>query len=112
MLKDSAGNHIYQVIEVMPEFPGGENKLMSFIAGNLRYPERSQRNNVQGKVIVRFVVNSTGKVEKAEVVRSLDPDLDKEAIRIVNLLPIWEPGRQNGVNVSVWYTLPISFRLN
>jgi TonB family protein len=110
--KDSNGNRIYQVIEQMPVFPEGEIKLMQFIAMNLKYPDSAQKRGIQGRVILRFVVNTTGNIEKAEVVRSLDPDCDKEALRVINSLPVWIPGRQNGVNVSVYYTLPISFKLN
>lgn len=109
--KDSQGNHIYQVIEVMPQFPGGENKLMKFITENLKYPEDSKAKQIHGRVIVRFVVNSTGNIERSEVIRSLDPACDKEALRVINSSPTWTPGRQNGVNVSVWYTIPIYFNL-
>lgn len=108
---DSVDNHIYQVIEVMPEYPGGEEKLMKFIAMNLKYPVISQENHVQGIVILRFVVNSMGKVENVEVMRSLDPYCDLEAIRVVSMLPDFSPGVQKGKKVSVYYTLPIAFRL-
>jgi TonB family protein len=107
--KDSMGNRIYHVIEVMPVFPGGEKELMKFVAENLKYPEASKAKNIQGRVIVRFVVNSAGKIEKSELVRSLNSECDKEALRIVSLFPTWTPGKQNGVNVSVFYTLPIRF---
>jgi len=110
-LKDSMGNHIYHVIEVMPEFPGGSEKLLKFIEKKLKYPETSQANHVHGRVILCFVVNSNGNIEKAEVIRSLDSECDKEALRVINLLPTWIPGRQNGVNVSVWYTIPINFSM-
>jgi len=107
---DSFGNRIYQVIEQMPVFPGGEIALMKFVAENLKYPEASKAKNIQGRVIVRFVVNSAGKIEKSELVRSLNSECDKEALRIVSLFPTWTPGKQNGVNVSVFYTLPIRFQ--
>ena len=93
----------------MPVFPGGEKELMKFVAENLKYPEASKAKNIQGRVIVRFVVNSAGKIEKSELVRSLNSECDKEALRIVSLFPTWTPGKQNGVNVSVFYTLPIRF---
>jgi len=109
---DSSGNQIYTVIEEMPAFPGGENKLGQFIATSLRYPVSAQKRGIQGRVILRFVVNATGNIEQAEVVRSLDPDCDKEALRVINILPRWIPGRQKGVNVSTYYTLPVSFKLN
>ena len=107
----SNNEHIYTVIEQMPQFPGGEEKLMNFISTNLVYPGSALRDGIQGKVICRFVVTKTGRVESPEVVRSLDPACDKEAIRVLKSLPRFIPGRQNGVNVSVWYTIPIIFKL-
>jgi protein TonB len=104
-------DHVYQVIEQMPQYPGGESELMSYIAKNLKYPVIAQENGIQGKVILRFVVSKTGLVDKIEVVRSLDPACDKEAVRVVKTLQRWIPGKQNGVNVSVYYTLPIAFKL-
>jgi len=95
---------VYQFIEQIQEFPGGEKKLLAFIKKNVRFP-----NNVQGRVIVRFVVSSKGKVERAEVFRSLNAECDKEALRVVSLIPDFIPGKQNGINVPVWYTLPITF---
>jgi protein TonB len=102
---------IWDVIEQMPQFPGGESELLSYIGKNLKYPVIAQENGIQGRVIVRFVVSKTGDVDKVEVVRSLDPACDKEAMRVVRSLPRWIPGKQNGVNVNVYYTLPITFRL-
>jgi periplasmic protein TonB len=104
-------DHVYQVIEQMPQYPGGESELMSYIAKNLKYPVIAQENGIQGKVILRFVVSKSGVVDKIEVVRSLDPACDKEAVRVVRTLQRWIPGKQNGVNVSVYYTLPIAFKL-
>jgi periplasmic protein TonB len=104
-------DHVYQVIEQMPQYPGGESELMSYIAKNLKYPVIAQENGIQGKVILRFVVSKSGQVDKIEVVRSLDPACDKEAVRVVRTLQRWIPGKQNGVNVSVYYTLPIAFKL-
>ncbi len=102
---------VYQVIEQMPQFPGGEGELLSYINKNIKYPVIAQENGIQGKVILRFVVSKTGMVDKVEVVRSLDPACDKEAIRVVKTLPKFIPGKQNGVNVAVWYTLPVTYRL-
>jgi len=104
-------DHVYQVIEQMPQYPGGESELMSYIAKNLKYPVIAQENGIQGKVVLRFVVSKSGVVDKIEVVRSLDPACDKEAVRVVKTLQRWIPGKQNGVNVSVYYTLPIAFKL-
>lgn len=102
---------VYQVIEQMPQFPGGEQELLNYINKNIKYPAIAQEMGVQGKVILRFVVSKTGMVDKIEVVRPLDPACDKEAIRVVKTLPKFIPGKQNGVNVSVWYTLPITYKL-
>ena len=101
----------YTVVEQMPQFPGGEKELLSYIAKNLNYPAISAENGIQGKVFVRFVVSALGIVEGIEIIRSLDPHCDKEAMRVVAALPQWIPGKQNGRNVPVYYTLPISFKL-
>ena len=101
----------YTMVEQMPEFPGGQAELLKYIHDNLRYPTIAQENGVQGKVYVRFVVSATGNVEDVTVMRSLDPSCDKEAIRVIKSLPKWIPGKQNGRNVPVYYTVPITFRL-
>ena len=102
---------VYDVIEQMPAFPGGEGELLGYIGKNLHYPVIAAENGISGKVILRFVVGRTSKVDKIEVLRSLYPACDKEAVRVVKSLPDFIPGKQNGVNVSVWYTLPITFKL-
>jgi protein TonB len=102
---------VWEVIEQMPQFPGGESELLTFIAKSIRYPVIAQENGIQGRVIIRFVVSKTGVVSNVEVLRSLDSACDKEAVRVVKTLPKWIPGKQNGVNVPVYYTLPITFRL-
>ena len=99
----------YTMVEQMPQFPGGDRELLSFIAKNLRYPTIAQENGIQGKVFVRFVVSATGDVKDVKVMRSLDPYCDKEAIRVIQSLPKWIPGKQNGRNVPVYYTVPITF---
>jgi protein TonB len=96
----------------MPLFPGGETALLNYISRNLKYPAEAQKKGIQGRVVLRFVVASSGKTTRVQVLRSLDPDLDREAVRVVSSLPDWIPGKQNGKNVSVHYTLPITFRLN
>jgi len=101
----------YDVVQQMPVFPGGESELRYFISKHLKYPTIAQDNGIQGKVIVRFVVTRTGNVENPQVLRSLDPGCDREAMRVVKSLPRFIPGKQNGVNVSVWYTMPIKFKL-
>jgi len=101
---------IYTIIETMPQFPGGESELLKFIRLNLRYPLSALQNNIRGRVITRFVVNELGKVENPEILRSLDPGLDKEALKVVSALPDFTPGELKGKKVAVWYTLPINFR--
>ena len=111
--QDVAGeDKIYTVIEKMPQYPGGAKELMSYIARNIKYPVEAQKKGIQGKLIVQFVVTKSGKVEKAKVIRGVDPSIDQEGIRLVNLLPDWIPGEQNGKKVSVYYTLPIYFRFS
>ena len=101
----------YDMVEQMPQFPGGPAELLKYIAKNLKYPIIAQENGIQGKVILRFVVNAKGYVEDIKVLRSLDPYCDKEAVRVVKSLPQWIPGKQNGRNVPVYYTCPIVFKL-
>jgi periplasmic protein TonB len=101
----------FDVVEQMPTFPGGESELMAFISKNINYPASALENGIQGKVIVRFVVNKNGEVDRGELIRTLDPACDREALRIIKIMPKWIPGRQNGENVPVWFTLPINFRL-
>ena len=102
---------IYSVVEEMPEFPGGSAALHKFIADNLRYPEELAENCIQGRVIVDFCVDTLGRVRDPKIKRSLHPALDKEAIRVVGLLPDFKPGRHNGRKVNVRLSLPIIFRL-
>jgi TonB family protein len=101
----------FVVVEEMPMFPGGDAELLKFIAQNTVYPENAKLNNVQGKVIVRFCVTETGNVALATVLKGVDPELDQEALRVVNILPAFKPGKQGGKDVPVWYMVPISFTL-
>lgn len=107
----SDNDQTYDVVEQMPQFPGGEKELLYFISKYLKYPVIAQENGIQGKVVCRFVITKYGVVNRVEVIRSLDPACDKEAIRVIKSLPSFIPGKQNGVNVNVWYTLPINFKL-
>lgn len=102
---------VFFVVEEMPEFPGGELALRKFIASSIKYPVIAQENGIQGKVYVTFVVDKDGSVTLAKVARGVDPSLDKEAIRVVNSLPKWKPGKQRGKPVKVSYTVPINFVL-
>jgi len=108
---DKKTSKVYTVVEEMPEFPGGINALREFITRIIKYPLEAQKANAQGTVIVNFVVNSNGKGERAKVVRGVHPALDAEAIRVVNSLPDWKPGKQRGTAVDVVYTMPIEFNL-
>ena len=102
---------VFRSVEQMPQFPGGEAALMKYLQSHINYPPMAAENNVQGRVVVQFVVDKTGKVGEVKVVRSVDKDLDREAVRVCKSLPKFTPGRQNGQAVSVWYTLPVTFKL-
>jgi len=98
-------------VEVMPEFPGGQAALMKWLHDNIIYPAIAQEQNIQGRVSLRFVVKPDGSVADVEVVKGLDPSCDKEALRVLKKMPKWIPGRQNGNAVSVYYSLPVVFKL-
>lgn len=102
---------IFTAVEQMPQFPGGEAELMKYIANHIKYPTMAAENNIQGRVVVKFVVKKDGSVGEVQVLRGKDPDLDKEAVRVVRTLPKFIPGKMNGQAVSVWFTLPINFKL-
>ena len=102
---------IFTVVEEMPSFPGGMGECMKFLAKNIKYPTVAQENGVQGRVIVQFVINRDGSIVDAKVVRGVDPYLDKEALRVIKMMPKWSPGKQRGKEVRVKYTLPVMFRL-
>jgi protein TonB len=95
----------------MPEFPGGVDAMNRYLVRNIKYPLIAQENGIQGRVICQFVVNSDGKIVDVQVVRGVEASLDKEAVRVIQSMPAWTPGRQGGKNVRVKYTLPIRFKL-
>lgn len=103
---------VFQVVEEMPEFPGGMGECLKFLGKNIKYPVEAQKAGVQGKVIVQFVVEKDGNIANPKVVRSIDPDLDGEAIRVISIMPKWKPGMQKGQPVRVKYTVPVTFRLD
>lgn len=105
------GEQIYDIVEQYPEFPGGYSALTEWIDDNLKYPVEAAMDGIEGRVIVQFIVRPTGKIVDAEVVRGIAPSLDKEALRLINIMPNWIPGRQKGKAVNVRYTLPITFKL-
>ena len=102
---------IFKSVEQMPQFPGGDEALIKYLSSHINYPPMAAENNIQGRVVVAFVVDKTGKVGEVNVVRSVDKDLDREAVRVCKSLPKFVPGRQNGQPVSVWFTLPVTFKL-
>jgi len=102
---------VFFIVEDMPEFPGGEAALRAYIANSIKYPVIAQENGIQGKVYVTFVVGKDGSVSNATIARGVDPSIDKEALRVVNSLPKWKPGKQRGKAVNVSYTVPINFVL-
>ena len=102
----------FDVVEQMPEFPGGAHALFEFLGKNIRYPEAAEKAGIQGRVIVTFVVMKDGSVDRAKVVKSVSPELDAEALRCVKSMPKWIPGKQNGEAVNVKYTIPLTFRLD
>ena len=102
---------IFKAVEQMPQFPGGDEALIKYLSSHINYPPMAAEANIQGRVVVQFVIDKTGKVGEVKVVRSVDKDLDREAVRVCKSLPKFVPGRQNGQPVAVWYTLPVSFKL-
>ena len=105
-------NKIYDNVEVLPEYPGGSAAMMRYLAQNVKYPQAAQENGRQGKVVVQFVVDTDGSIINAHVLTSVDPDLDKEALRVIKSMPRWTPGKQKGKPVRVKYTVPVNFRLS
>ena len=100
------------VVEQMPEYPGGQAAMMKYISSSLIYPESAADKEIEGKVLVSFVVDKTGKVGDVKIKKSVNKDLDKEAIRVVKGMPLWKPGMQAGVPQNVQFYLPIMFKLN
>lgn len=104
-------NTVFEYVEQMPSFPGGDAALMQYLSKNIKYPPLAEENGIQGRVICTFVVERDGSVSDIRIKRGVDPSLDKEAMRVVSAMPKWIPGRQNGQMVRVKYTLPVTFRL-
>ena len=108
---DTTKNVVYDVTETMPQFPGGQGVMMKYLAANIKYPASAVKAKKQGRVIVAFVIQKDGSVTNARIVRSVDPELDAEALRIVKAMPNWTPGTQDGKPVNVNYTIPVVFSL-
>ena len=102
---------VFDVVEQMPSFPGGPSALMQYLSSNIKYPVVAEENGLQGRVVCTFVVERDGSITDVRVIKSVDPSLDKEAVRVVKGMPKWIPGKQNGSAVRVKYTVPVTFRL-
>ena len=109
--EEESSQQIFTVVETMPEFPGGQGALLQYLAKSIKYPVIAQENGIQGRVSCSFVVNKDGSIVDAEVIRGVDPSLDKEALRVINSMPKWNPGMQRNKPVRVKYTVPVMFRL-
>ena len=107
----SSDDDIFMVVEKMPQYPGGESELINYVSQSIKYPVEAQKSGIQGRVICQFVIGRDGAISDVKVVRSVDPNLDAEAVRVINAMPNWQPGEQRGQKVNVEYTLPINFRL-
>ena len=104
-------NKVFDVVEQMPSYPGGMGALMQYLSSHIKYPAIAEENGIQGRVICTFVVERDGSITDVKIAKSVDPSLDKEAMRVVSKMPKWIPGKQNGSAVRVKYTLPVTFRL-
>ena len=112
VITEAPKEEIFQHVEQMPAFPGGDGELMKWLSNNIVYPQIASEQGIQGRVVVKFVVRPDGSVDQVQVVRSLDPSCDREAVRAVSKMPKWIPGKQNGNAVSVWFNVPVQFKLN
>ena len=104
-------NVVFEVVEQMPSFPGGDAALMEYLSKNTKYPSVAEENGIQGRVVCTFVVETNGSITDVKVVRAVDPALDREAVRVIKSMPKWIPGKQNGKAVRVKYTVPVNFKL-
>ena len=109
--KHEEESKVFDVVEQMPSFPGGQGALLEYLASHVKYPVVAQENGVQGRVVVSFIVEKDGSITDVRVVRSVDPSLDREAQRVVSSMPRWTPGKQNGSAVRVKYNVPVMFKL-
>ena len=103
---------VFDVVEQMPQFPGGQSGLMKFLSENVHYPEAAFKSGAQGRVLVNFIIEPDGSISNVHVVKKVNDDLDAEAARVISAMPNWSPGMQSGKAVRVKYTVPVTFRLN
>lgn len=111
VVKEPVEEKIFVAVEQPAEFPGGQAALMKWLSNNMRYPEAAQQNDIQGRVVVNFVVEKDGTIGQVKIAKGVDKDLDREAIRVVKKMPKWQPGKNNGVAVRSYFNLPVTFRL-
>lgn len=104
-------DRVFSVVEQMPSFPGGMGAMMQYLSSNIKYPKEAEKKGIQGRVLLSFIVQTDGSITDVRISKSVDPSLDKEAIRVVKNMPKWIPGKQNGQPVRVKYTFPVTFRL-
>ena len=110
-IKKEKDQKVFDIVEQQPQFPGGQNALTQWLGANMKYPQIAEENGIEGRVMMQFIVRSTGEITDIKVARSVDPSLDKEAIRVISSMPKWIPGKQGGEAVNVRYTMPLTFRL-
>lgn len=109
---EKSKDYVFQLADVMPEYPGGTVKMMKFLSDNVKYPEESAKRGEQGRVLVKFVVEKNGSLSNFVIMRNVTPSLDKAAIEVLKKMPKWKPGKVGGKKVRVYYTLPVTFKLN
>ena len=110
IVQAQTNNEVYTFAEQMPEYKGGMDSMMHFIQKNLKYPDKAKKDSIEGRVIVQFIVNTTGAIEDIQIKKSLSKECDEEVVRVVSIMPSWNPGKQNGKAVSVRFMLPVLFR--
>lgn len=103
---------LFSVVEVMPQYPGGQIAMLKYIMENIKYPKQAMKKGIQGRVVVSFIVEKDGRVSNVRLLRSVESSLDKEAVRVVKSMPKWSPGKQNGKPVRVRFNVPVMFKLN
>ena len=102
---------VYDIVEVMPQYPGGMQELMQYLAKNIKYPPKAEKKGIEGKVMINFIVEKDGSISNVKIVRHIHPLLDKEAERVIKAMPRWSPGKQEGKPVRVKFNIPVAFRL-
>jgi protein TonB len=110
--KEDESEPLFDVVEQMPEFPGGQVEMMKFLSTNVKYPQEAMEKGIQGRVVVQFIIEKDGSITESKVVKKVNEHLDAEALRVVSEMPKWTPGKQRGKEVRVKYTLPVTFRLS